>query len=126
MHHYHTSAIAKVIARGYLPEDRQIVRMRRRSKLAHRLRKCWMRLATQSVRQIQSGIDHVVAGPEHQRTYPRHSSNFFDVFNALDRLNLRDDADVVVARGDVVAVIGIERGVAGALSVCYVDVQRIK
>lgn len=108
MHHYHTSAIAKVIAQRYSPEDRQIIRMRCRSKLAHRFRKRWMRLATQSFRKIQSGIDHVVAGPEHQRTYPGHGSNLFDVLNAFNRLDLRDYADVVVACGDVVAVIGIE------------------
>jgi hypothetical protein len=36
-----------------------------------------------------------------------HSGDFVNILNALDRLNLRDDTNMVVGGGDVVAVIGI-------------------
>ena len=92
--------------------------MRCSSKFAHRLRKRRVRLAAQSLRQIQTSIDHVVARSEHQCTYSGYGGDLFGILNALDRLDLRDDADVVVACGDVVVIIGIERGVAVELSVC--------
>jgi hypothetical protein len=48
----------------------------------------------------------------------RYSGNFIDILNALDRLDLRDDANVVVGSCDVVVVFGIERCVGYAWCEC--------
>lgn len=85
--------------------------MRRRPKLSQRLRKRRMRLTTQRIRYIQACIDHIITGSKHQRMHTRHSSNLIDIFDTLDGLDLRDDAYVVVAGGDIVAVVGIQGGI---------------
>ena len=50
--------------------------------------------------------------------HTRHSSDLVDILNTLDRLNLRDDAHVVVAGGHVVAVVGVQRGITDAGCEC--------
>jgi hypothetical protein len=46
--------------------------------------------------------------------HTRHSSNLVDILDTFDGLDLRDNAHVVVAGGDVVAVVRIQRGVTYA------------
>lgn len=65
--------------------------------------------AAECVRQIQTSIDHIITGPEHQCIHAGHSGNLLDVLNSLDGLDLRDDAYMVVTCRNVVAVVRVER-----------------
>jgi hypothetical protein len=66
--------------------------------------------------EVETGINHKVTWPKHQRVHAWHGGNLFDVRKTLDRLNLGDNADVVVCRRDVVRVSGVKRCIRDARS----------
>lgn len=99
---------------AHSPKYRQSVLRRRSPKFPHRLYKSRIGLAAQSTLKVQAGIDEVVTGPEHQRVHAGYSGDFVRVLDALDRFNLRDDADVVVGCGYVVFIFGVQGGIVYA------------
>ena len=86
--------------------------VRRRNKLGHSVNK---RLRGRHAQlEVDAGVGAVVARAEHERVDLRHGRDLVEVLQALDALDLRDDADVLVGALHVPVVARVERLVGDA------------
>jgi hypothetical protein len=89
-------------------ENWKIVLRRCSVELAHCFDKSRLWVSSKGSGDIDARVDHEVAGTEHQCRDAGDGGDFFDVLEAFDGLDLRNDAHMVVGSRDVEGVVRVQ------------------